>query len=295
MKSALSTLDVVRPRGLDHALRVLHDEGGRLRCVPIAGGTDIYVALNAGQPAGECFLDLWGLRELRGVRVLKDRIEFGALTTWSEVRGHAAVRRRLPALAAAASEIGAWQIQNRGTVGGNIANASPAGDSLPVLLSYDAVVHLRSVRGARALPIAELFRGYRALALESDELIAAVSVPFPAPRVFPFFRKVGTRRAQSISKVVFCGMLRVTPGGRIDHVRVALGSVAPVPLRARATEALLIGAAPARELSLRARATLGRDIAPIDDVRSDREYRLTVAGNVLEQFLRAADARFAGR
>ncbi len=293
MRAALSTLDVVRPRGLDHALRVLHDEGGRLRCVPLAGGTDVFVALNGGQPVGECFLDLWGLRELRGVRLLKDRIDLGALATWSEVREHEAVRRHLPALAAAAAEIGAWQIQNRGTVGGNIANASPAGDSLPVLLAYDARVHVQSVRGARTLPFAELYRGYRALATDADELITGVSVPLPAGRLTHFFRKVGTRRAQSISKVVFAGLLRVARGGAIDHVRVALGSVAPVTLRARGTEALLIGAAPSPALSARARATLERDIAPIDDVRSDREYRLKVSGNVLEQFLRTADARFA--
>jgi xanthine dehydrogenase small subunit len=293
MRAALSTLDVVRPRDLAGALRALRTAGGRANLVPIAGGTDVYVALNAGLPAGERFLDLWHLRELRGVRVLKDRIEFGALATWSDIRDHASVRRSLPALAAAAAEIGALQIQNRGTIGGNIANASPAGDSLPVLLVHDAVVHVRSVSGPRQLPYVDFHRGYRLTAMEPDELITGIGVPLPPARVRTFFRKVGTRRAQSISKVSFAAALRVGRGGRIDHVRVALGSVAPVPVRARAVEALLIGSVPSRALADRARALLARDISPIDDVRSDRDYRLAVAGNVLAQALRALHPSFA--
>lgn len=292
MKAALSTLDVLRPHGLDHALRVLHDEGGRQRCAPIAGGTDLYVALNAGLPAPARYLDLWSLRELRGVRVKRDHVELGALTVWSDVRDHEVVRKRFPALAQAASEIGALQIQNRGTVGGNIANASPAGDSLPVFLAYDATVHVRSVRGHRAIPFADFFRGYRSLEMAADELIVAVTVPFPAAGVKSFFRKVGTRRAQSISKMAFAGALRLDRRGRIDLVRIGLGSVAPVPARARATEALLVGGTPSRDLATRARTTLGHDISPIDDVRSDREYRLRVAGNVLGQFLRTMHPGF---
>src|SRR5439155_22873638 len=128
-------------------------------------------------------------------------------------------------------EVGAWQIQNRATLAGNIANASPAGDSLPVLLAHDAVVHVASVRGARAIAFGELYTGYRALAMAPDELITAIDVPFAPARARPFFRKVGTRRAQSISKVVFCGLLRCGRRGRIDHARLAYGSVAPVTLR----------------------------------------------------------------
>jgi CO/xanthine dehydrogenase FAD-binding subunit len=293
MRSPLSTLEVVRPRDLAHALSTLHEAGDRARCVPMAGGTDLFVYLNAGAQAGTRFLDLWGLAELRGIRVLADRAVLGALTTFRDIRTHAGLQKRLPALVAAAREIGAWQIQNRATIAGNIANASPAGDSLPVLLAHDAVVHVRSTRGERAIAFGALYRGYRDLALEADELITSVSVPFAPPRATAFFRKVGTRRAQSISKVVFAGVLRVGRDGRVDHARLALGSVAPVTLRARHAEALLMGAAPTRGLAARARVALERDIAPIDDVRSDREYRLVVAGNVLEQFLRTAHAGFA--
>jgi CO/xanthine dehydrogenase FAD-binding subunit len=295
MRAALSALDVARPRDLGHALELLHASvaGGRL--VPLAGGTDLFVMLNSGQVPGRRFLDLWGLRELRGVRERDGRLVLGALTTFSEIREHALVRRRYPALAAAAAEVGVWQIQNRGTLGGNIANASPAGDSLPVLLALEAVVHARSVRGLREIPFTSLFRGYRDLALEPDELIVAVSVP-PAPaRAKQFFRKVGTRRAQSISKVALAGLLRLGRDGRVDLARVALGSVAPVTLRAGRAERALLGARPSVAATAAARAALLEDIAPIDDIRSDREYRRRVSGNVLEQFLRAAEPRFARR
>jgi CO/xanthine dehydrogenase FAD-binding subunit len=285
MRSALSTLEVIRPRTLEQALRSMAASDGD-RPVPIAGGTDLYVYLNAGTPTGERFLDLWSLRELRGIRSDREGLTLGALATFREVREHPIVRRRLPSLAVAAAEVGGWQIQNRATVAGNIANASPAGDSLPVLLSLDAVIHARSVRGARQIPFAELHRGYRTLALERDELITAIRVPFPASGARLFFRKVGTRSAQSISKVVFAAVARLE-GGALGRVRLAYGSVAPVPLRARNAEAALEGRSPSPESIVAAREALGRDLAPIDDIRSSREYRLAVAGNVLEQFLRA--------
>lgn len=289
MKSALSQLEVIRPRSLAHALRALHQTDGE-RPVPLAGGTDLFVYLNAGTQRGRRFLDLWGLRELRGIRMGGTDATIGALTTFREIRHHAGLRRRFPSLVAAASEIGAAQIQNRATLGGNIANASPAGDSLPVLMAHDAVVLARSMRGERAIAFARLFRGYRDLALEPDELIVAVRFPFAPPGAFPFFRKVGTRRAQSISKVVFCGLLHAGRGGRIDHARLAWGSVAPVTLRAAEAERAILGRTPAEAVD-GVRAALARDIAPIDDIRSDRAYRMAVAGNVLEQFLRAAAHR----
>ncbi len=311
MRAALSTLEVARPRDLAHALKLLHASLDAGRLVPLAGGTDLFVTLNSGLVPGRRFLDLWSLRELRGVRDQAGRLVLGALTTFSEIREHALVRRRYPALAAAAAEIGAWQVQNRGTLGGNIANASPAGDSLPVLLALEAVVHARSVRGTREVPFTALFRGYRDLALEPDELITAVSLPDPdappplragaarrgahPPRAQQFFRQVGTRRAQSISKVALAGLLRLGRDGRVDLARVALGSVAPVTLRAGRAERVLLGARPSAAVAAAARAALLEDIAPIDDIRSDREYRRRVSGNLLEQFLRVADPRFARR
>jgi xanthine dehydrogenase small subunit len=312
MRAALSTLEVARPRDLEHALKLLHASLGSGRLVPLAGGTDLFVTLNSGVVPGRRYLDLGSLRELRGVHERGGRLVLGALTTFSEIRAHALVRRRYPALAAAAAEIGAWQIQSRATLGGNIANASPAGDSLPVLLALEAVVVARSVRGTREVPFTALFRGYRDLALEPDELIAAVGLPDPdapsvlragtkagrgarRPRARQFFRKVGTRGAQSISKIVFAGLLRLGRDGRVDLARVALGSVAPVTMRARRAEHALLGARPSAAVTAAARAALLEDIAPIDDIRSDRGYRLRVSGNVLEQFLRTAEPRFGRR
>ncbi|HYM82070.1 MAG TPA: xanthine dehydrogenase family protein subunit M [Candidatus Limnocylindria bacterium] len=293
MRSPLSSFQVIRPASLDQALEAMADGGGEARAVPLAGGTDLFVYLNAGTWSSRRYLDLWGLRELGGIRATAEGVRLGALTTFSEIREHPVLRRRYPSLVAAAAEVGARQIQNRATLGGNIANASPAGDSLPVLLALDAVVHARSCRGSRRIPFAEIYRGYRQLALDPDELITGVALPAPLPRTFQFFRKVGTRRAQSISKVVLCGVLRQDRRGAVDHVRIAYGSVAPVTVRARKAEDELWNARPSPESAARARAALLDDIAPIDDIRSDRDYRLAVAGNLLAQFLRAADPRFA--
>jgi CO/xanthine dehydrogenase FAD-binding subunit len=294
MRSPLTQYALMRPKSLDHALGALHDSLADARLVPLAGGTDLFVYLNAGTPPGRRYLDLLELRELRGILATARGVTIGALTTFREIRDHALLRRRLPSLVAAAAEVGAWQIQNRATLAGNIANASPAGDSLPVLLAHDAVVHVRSVRGARAIDFAALYLGYRTLAVEPDELITAVELPFGPARATHFFRKVGTRRAQSISKVVFCGLLGLGRDGRVDHVRLAYGSVAPVTLRARAAEAALMGARPSSATAMAAKGALGQDIAPIDDIRSSREYRLAVAGNVLGQFLRHVGPGFGG-
>jgi CO/xanthine dehydrogenase FAD-binding subunit len=294
MRTALSQLAVARPRDLAHALRLMSGAARGARPIPIAGGTDLFVYLNAGTPpSGRVYLDLWGLDELRGVRADRRGLTVGALTTFSELREHALVRRRFPALAAAAAEIGARQIQNRATLGGNIANASPAGDSLPPLMALGAVVHTRSARGSREIPFAGFFRGYRDLEMAPDELITEIRIPFPPAGTRQFFRKVGTRRAQSISKVVCAGLLRLDRRGAVDVVHLAYGSVAPVTLRARGAELALLGHRPTPAAVAEARAALCEDISPIDDIRSDREYRLAVAGNLLEQFLRAVAARSA--
>jgi CO/xanthine dehydrogenase FAD-binding subunit len=281
MRAALSTLAVIRPRSLDEALAAM---AGDDRPVPLAGGTDLFVGLNAGTLEARRFLDLSPLRALRGIRADARGITLGALATFAEIREHAAIRRRLPSLAAAAAEIGAWGIQHRATIGGNIANASPAGDSLPVLLAHDAVVIARSASGARGIPCATLFTGYRTLALRSDELIEAVRIPFPAPRTRMGFRKVGTRRAQSISKVVFCGALALDRRGHVATARLAFGSMAPVPLRARASERALEGRDPIAAAAA-AIAALGEHLVPIDDVRSEARYRSLVAGRLLARFL----------
>ncbi len=289
MRAALSRLAVERPRTLDEALRRLADRAGP-RPIPLAGGTDLFVYLNAGTALGNRYLDLWGLRELRGIEIGRRSIRLGALATFSQIRAHPVLRRRMPALVAAAAEVGARQIQNRATVAGNIANASPAADSLPPLMALGAVIHVRSVQGSRSIPLDEMFLGYRKLALRPDELIVGVELPMPATGSIQFFRKVGTRRAQSIAKVVMGGSLTLARRSIVEGVRLSFGSMAPIPIRARRAEAALEGAALSRESRDAAIAELSSDLSPIDDIRSDRDYRLRVAGALLAQFVRTAAA-----
>jgi CO/xanthine dehydrogenase FAD-binding subunit len=240
----------------------------------LAGGTDLMVFVEAGQAAPTEILDLWGCADMRGIT--EDGHTIGALTTWSQVAHHPA----LPdALRACARTVGAVQIQNRGTVGGNIVNASPAGDSLPLWLALDAVFEVASVRGSRRIPAAEFWTAYRKTALAPDELLVAVHIaPVPSDRLH--YRKVGTRLAQAISKVVLGGRLRVVDG-IVTEARVAFGSVAPIPVRALHVEAALVG----HPVDPDAADQVAADIAPIDDIRSTRDYRLKVATNIVRAWL----------
>ncbi|HXG96075.1 MAG TPA: FAD binding domain-containing protein [Gemmatimonadales bacterium] len=256
----------IRPTSLADAVQMYRATPG---CRLLAGGTDLMVMLHARtlRPAPQAVLDLWSLAELKGVRRVQDVVEIGAAESYTGIIASRDVQQELPALAAAARTIGAAQIQNRGTLGGNLANASPAGDTLPVLLAYDAVV----VTDRRAIPIDTFFTGYRQTALESDELITAVR--FPLGRQVAF-RKVGTRAAQAIAKIVMAVSRQ--------PARIAIGSVAEVPLRARRAEAAL-----EREDVDGAVAAVADDIRPIDDVRSTADYRRAVTRNVLRELLGA--------
>jgi CO/xanthine dehydrogenase FAD-binding subunit len=256
---------------------------------PIAGGTDLMVALTGeiGEPPAR-MLDLWHLGELRGITLDGDGIVLGALTTYTDIRRSALCREHLPALVEAAATIGAAQIQNRGTIGGNAVNASPAGDTLPILLALDAVLVCGSVRGEREVPAGSFWPAYRQTALAADELLLRIRFPMVAGRQARF-RKVGTRRAQSISKVAMALSYRVAAtGGPWTDVHLALGSVAPTPIRAGATEAVLEGRSPTPETADLAAETLAGELRPIDDVRSTAEYRRVVAARVLHRLIREA-------
>jgi CO/xanthine dehydrogenase FAD-binding subunit len=275
---------VASPRSLEEALRLLADDDG---WQPIAGGTDLMVRITGelGEPP-ERVLDLWRLDELRGISLAgqPEWLEVGALTTYTELRRSPLVRGRLPALAEASATIGAAQIQNRGTLGGNIVNASPAGDSLPVLLAADAVVVLGFMAGEREVPAAAFWTGYRQTVRRPDELVLRVRFPL-RPRRTVRFRKVGTRRAQAISKVVMAIGYR-EDGGVWRDVRVAVGSVAERPIRVRETESVLEGAAVRETVADHAAAVIAREITPIDDVRSTADYRRAVTARVLHRLLR---------
>jgi carbon-monoxide dehydrogenase medium subunit len=254
---------------------------------PIAGGTDVMVAITGELgPIPERMLDLSRIEELRGISLEADGLVLGARTTYTEIRRSALCREHLPALVEAAGTIGAAQSQNRGTLGGNIANASPAGDTLPILLAADARILVGGQRGEREIKALDYFVAYRKTALEPDELILHVRFPLPGGRQLRF-RKVGTRRAQAISKVVVARGWQDGPRGWSD-VRVALGSVAATPIRAAGTEAVLEGARPTPEVADRAAETLAGELQPIDDVRSTADYRRAVSARVLHRLLRDA-------
>jgi xanthine dehydrogenase small subunit len=268
VKSAVTPLALLQPRTLADALAMLRDEGP---LVPLAGCTDVYVTLNFGTQPATRFLNIWGLDELRGIEAMDGGLRLGALATHTELQRSPLVQARLPMLAAACREVGGVQIQNRGTLGGNVANASPAGDTLPVLAAADAVVVLRSVDGERRVPFNELYTGYRATVMRPDELIVAIEVP--AVEGGQWFRKVGTRAAQAISKVVMAAV-------RGERPRISIGSVAPTVVRLRGTEEALANGASIED----AQAVLMREVAPIDDLRSTAEYRKRVCANLLARW-----------
>jgi CO/xanthine dehydrogenase FAD-binding subunit len=245
------------------------------------------VQINGGvAPVPERVLDLWRLEELRGITVDDGALVVGALTTFAAIRASDLCRDRIPALVEAAATIGAAQIQNRATIGGNIVNASPAGDSLPILLATDATFDVGGPRGTRTIAANSFWVEYRRTALAADELLLRVRIPAPVDRSIRF-RKVGTRRAQAISKVVMALAWRADDG-RWTDVRLALGSVGPVPLRAMATEAVLEGTAPDADAAARAADALRGELHPIDDVRSTADYRRVVAARVLTRLIREA-------
>ena len=267
MHAPLSAFTLERPRTVKAALQAM----ARDAWTPIAGCTDVYVGLHFGSLDDRRFIDLWGLDELRGIRVERDTLRLGALTTFTDIVQSRLVQRRVPMLVAAAREVGGVQIQNRGTLGGNIANASPAGDTLPVLAAANARVVLRSARGERRIAFNEFYTGYRASVRRPDELIAAIEIPPIVGR--QWWRKVGTRRAQAISKIMMAGV-------RGPEVRLGIGSVAPTVLHAPGTAQILGRGGTIEE----AKAALASEIRPIDDIRSTGAYRREVALNLLARF-----------
>jgi CO/xanthine dehydrogenase FAD-binding subunit len=273
-----SDAPVASPSKLDDALLWLTEHPGA--CV-LAGGTDVMVQIEAGALTPREVLNIWGLDALRGVRRHGQRIWIGALTTYAGLIRSEIAQAEAPSLVEAARTVGARQIQNRGTLGGNIANASPTGDTLPVLLSLDAVIEVASaMRGPRFIPLDRMFLGARRIALEPDELITGIWLSTRHADDRTHYRKVGARMAQAISKVVLGARVRLTDGV-VREARIALGSVGPVPLRCENVEAALVGAASDPS----AAAHLRHDIAPIDDIRSTASYRGRVAQNILRVWL----------
>lgn len=252
MRSHVPSYELLRARDLSHALTLRAEEYR-----PIAGGTDVMVLFEAGKLEHKKWMSIRDLPDLRYIDVDPDYVTLGALTTYTDVRRSAILAEEFPLLAQAAAQTGGIATQNRGTVGGNIANASPAADTPPVLLVYDAEVELTSTRASRRIPYTQFHKAYKVMDLAADELLTSIRLPRRFADWKHFYRKVGTRRAQAISKVCFAGIRRG------NEMRVALGSVAPIPLLIENIDA----------------------IQPIDDIRSTARYRMQVAKNLMEEFL----------
>ena len=281
MRSFLPSYTLRTAPSLDAALAILVEEPGAWR--PLAGGTDLMVQLAAGTLTHRQFVSVWGLRELRHVTAGGDVVTIGGLTTFTDVLKDEVLSAEFPLLGRAAADTGGIANQNRGTIAGNIANASPAADTPPALIVYDAELEIASARGRRTVPYERFHSGYKQMDLAPEELIVGVRLPRRAGWI-QHYRKVGARRAQAISKICFAAAATMDQG-RISAIRLAFGSVAPTVVRAAHAEAALAGAPPDADRIGAALEALRRDIAPIDDIRSTASYRATVAGNLLREFL----------
>jgi CO/xanthine dehydrogenase FAD-binding subunit len=287
MRSDVTGYELNAPPSLQAVLTQIASEPGRHAL--IAGGTELMVALNTGRLASRSLISIQHLRELRFIRVTADTVHIGAGTTFTDIRRNEIIARELPMLAQAASWTGSIANQNRGTIGGNICNASPAADTPPALLAYKASVTLLSLRGERTIPYEEFHLAYKKTALEPDEILYSVSVPRAYEGWRQYIRKVGTRNAQAISKIALAGLALVR-SDEIQEIRIGAASLADRPLRCVGAEGAVRGRSVAQsdlEGTVRlGSAALAREAKPIDDIRSTAMYRSAVAANLLEEFLR---------
>ena len=286
MRSDPADYELIAPRNLPAVVSLLADEPGKW--LPIAGGTDVMVLYAAGKLPARKLVSIWNLPELRGIEISTEEIRIGAGCTYTELREHEIIAREFPLLASAARWTGGIANQNRGTLGGNIVNASPAADSLPALLVYEAELILVSRRGERRVPYLDFHTGYKKMNLAPDELIRAICLGRRFSSYLHYARKVGARDAQAISKVCVAALGRLrggVTGGVIDDVRIALGSVAPVPLRLTEVERIAKGKPVEPELVRLTKKMTTAAIQPIDDIRSTARYRSAVAGNLVAEFV----------
>lgn len=285
MRAYVPDYDVLVPDTMDEALTVLAEKPGFYR--PLAGGTDLMVVFNAGHQPYKNFLSLHKFTELHGIEVTEDEVEIRALSTYTDVRYHPVLQAEFPMLCRAAAESGAGAIQNRGTIGGNIGNGSPAADTPPALAAYYAEIDLISKDGVRTVPFRSFQTGYKQMDLKPEELIRGVRLKRKPGRLH-HYRKVGTRKAQAISKVCFAGTVTVEQG-KITEAGITYGSVAPTVACCGPLEQKLVGLSLAQASTLDSaeiKELAGQSVAPIDDIRSTGEYRLKVAKNLAADFVK---------
>ncbi len=273
--------EVITPATLKDALDAIDTERN---LVPLAGATDLMVYLEAGSLPPCTFLNLQELAELKPTLRVDGSVVLGALTTYRDVR-ISSVREQFPMLASAAREVGALAIQNRGTWAGNIANASPAADGVPALMAYDASIELTSKQQRRLVPLSAFYRGYKQIDRRPNELITAIHLSVPRPGWHEYFRKVGARRFQAISKTLLAGRILFSRDETVEDIRMVFASVAPYTLRAVQTENLLRGRQLTPELIDETARAVQDEIHPIDDIRSTETYRRRITSNLIRDFL----------
>ena len=286
MKAFAPDYSMVTPKDLQEVLVKLKTEPGKW--TPFAGGTDLMVLFEAGKLSSQNFINIQSLEELNQIEVEAGYILLGALTTYSAIQQNKSVFEEFPSLHEAARSTGAIAIQNRGTIGGNIANASPAADSPPALLVYDAEIELASVAGRRWVPYSEFHLAYKKTQKQPEELLTRIRLPLiknaKGSVISHFYRKVGTRKAQAISKVCIAAKALIR-SGKIIEPRVAFASVGPVPLRCKKVEEIL-DAKKHRQVKFESLSdALEKDIAPVSDIRSTQKYRMQVAKNLVWQWI----------
>lgn len=286
MRGDAKSMTVLTPHTPKEALALLSRDP---KALPLAGGTDLMVGWNMGQLNGRTILDLSRLSAWRLISSARGGLSVGSLVTHAMLRRHPVVSKSFPLLRDACATVGAAQIQNRGTLGGNLANASPAADTFPALAVYDASVRLLGPSGPRELPVLEFFAGVKRTHLRPGELIESIELPLPARAPSAaLFRKVGTRMAQAISKTMFAGLLWLDEEGVVEEARLSFGSLAPTVRRLYTAEAHLKGRRLDAAAARAAADLLLSDVSPIDDIRSTREYRLAASQNILRRFLEGA-------
>lgn len=274
-------MDFIKPENLKELLDAIDAHPDYLI---LAGGTDICVLLNSNQIDPDGIISIWGINELRGIKEEKNHISIGALTTHTEIANHPAIKKHLPALIMSCKQIGARQIQNRGTIGGNIINASPAGDTLPVLLAAEAIIGVQSRNSKKEIPFEKLYTGYRQTSLKDNEIITSIKIPKFSKNYKSHFIKIGTRKAQSISKVMG-GLVTQINNGKINEIKIALGCVGPTPLRLKKTEKFLYGKK-LNEKNIREAALIAsKEVTPITDIRSTEKYRKHISGIIVKRLL----------
>lgn len=281
MRANPAEYDLVSPRTLDAVLSLLAEEPDKY--IPIAGGTELMVQFAAGRLQPRKLVNIYGLPELTKITLTPEEITIGAGVTYTTIRNHPELAAALPLLSRAASWTGSVANQNRGTLGGNLVNASPAADSPPALLAYNAELSLISTRGTRRIPYADFHTAYKQTTLAPDELLLTVHIPHVS-YTHQYLRKVGPRNAQAISKVALAAIANLADG-LIIEARIGLASVSHAPFRCRNTEAVLLNSRPGANLIAQARDALTAEIAPLDDIRSTAKYRAHVSANLLEEFL----------